>query len=93
MVKTVSTTALWSVGAAWLLAVAGVLAVALSPARDDYLGWIPLVAGVGVVLALALQVSTRTQKGFVARAALAVAGVLVAAAIGTLVLWLLRLAG
>jgi len=81
-------TAAWSIPSAWLLAVAGVLVVALTPARPDYLVWLPIACGASLVLALAMQVATRTPDGFVWRASLAFAGVVVLYAIGALVLWL-----
>ena len=81
-------TAAWSVLPAWLLAIAGVLAVGLTPARLDWLVWLPLACGVSVVLALALQVSTRQPQGFVWRASVAVCGVALVYAVGGLILWL-----
>ncbi len=82
-------TAAWSIAPVWAVAVAAALAIAFSPFRGGWTLWIPVACGVCVVIALAFQVATRTPDGLVARASLAVSGVVVIFALASLVLWLL----
>ncbi len=82
-------TAAWSIAPVWAVSVGAVLAVALSPFRGGWTLWIPVACGVCVVIALALQVATRTPEGFVLRASLAISGVVAIFAVASLTLWLL----
>jgi len=82
-------TAAWSIAPIWALAIAAAVAIGLSPLRGGWELWIPVACGVCVVLALALQVATRTPEGFIARAGIAVSGIVLVFAAASLVLWLL----
>ncbi|MBO9577204.1 MAG: hypothetical protein J7480_00360 [Microbacteriaceae bacterium] len=78
-------TAAWSILPIWLLAIAAVVVIRLSPsAFDEWTLWIPVACGVCVVLALALQVATAQPDGYVARASLAASGIIVVFAVASL---------
>lgn len=83
--------AAWSIAPIWLVAVAAAIAIGVSPFRGGWTLWIPVACGVCIVVALALQVATRRPDGFVARASVAVTGLIVIFAIASLVLWALGL--
>lgn len=70
----------------WVLAVVGAVAVALTPAREQFWSWIPVAFGLSILAAFAIQLSTRTPEGFVHRAAVSVLGSLVVFAVATGVL-------
>ncbi len=53
-----------------------------------WITWLPLAAGLLVVVALIVGVALGRVTGFLSRATIIVSAILVAAAIATLVLWL-----
>jgi len=81
-------TAVWSIAPAWLLAIAGAVVIGLSPLREGWTTWVPVACGLGVIVALALQVATRRPEGFVLRASVAAGGIVLVFAIASLVLLL-----
>jgi len=80
--------AAWSVAPVWALALAAMLAIALTGARTHFLLWIPVACGATILIALGLQLLTRSAEGLVERLTAAIAGSLAVFAIGTLVLWI-----
>lgn len=81
-------TAAWSIAPAWVLAIAGAVLIGLSPFRGGWTLWIPVACGIGIIVALALQVATRKPEGFILRASVAVCGVVLVFGIASLVLLL-----
>lgn len=70
----------------WVLAVVGALAIALTPARDQFWSWIPLGFGLSVIVTFAIQIGTRTPEGYVHRAIVSILGSLAVFAVATVVL-------
>lgn len=70
----------------WVLAVAGALVIALTPAREQFWSWIPLAFGLSIVATFAIQIATRTPEGYVHRATVSILGSLAVFAVATLVL-------
>ncbi|HWK19619.1 MAG TPA: hypothetical protein VNR37_02475 [Microbacteriaceae bacterium] len=81
-------TAVWSIVPAWILAIVGAVLIAVTALRTEWTLWVPVVCGLGVIVALALQVATRKPEGFILRASVAVCGVVVVFAVASLVLLL-----
>lgn len=70
----------------WVLAVVAALAIALTPAHEQFWSWIPLAFGLSVIVTFAIQIGTRTPEGFVHRAIVSILGSLAVFAVATLVL-------
>jgi hypothetical protein len=70
----------------WILALVGVVLVAVFAAPGDHLEWLPVVLGGSVVATFAIQLAVPRKTGFVSRATLSVCGVVVLLAIATAVL-------
>ena len=85
-------TAVWSIVPAWILAIVGAVLIAVTALRTEWTLWVPVVCGLGVIVALALQVATRRPDGFILRASVAVCGVVVIFAAASLVLLVTDLA-
>lgn len=81
-------TAAWSIAPAWLVAIAAAVVIAVTPVRGEWSLWIPVACGLGVIVALALQVATRRPEGFVLRSSVSIAGVVLVFAVASLVLLL-----
>jgi len=70
----------------WVLALVGVVLVALLAEPGDYLDWLPIVLAGGGVVTFVIQLVLPRKTGFVARATLSVCGVVVLLALATAVL-------
>lgn len=82
-------TAAWSILPAWAIAIAAAIVIGITPLGSQWTLWVPVACGLGVVVALALQVATRRPEGFILRASVAAGGVVVVFAILSLVLLLI----
>jgi hypothetical protein len=72
----------------WALVAAGAVLVGLLVPPADAIGWLPIVLGLGMLVAFAAQVALRTVEGLVTRLALTASGSIVLLLIATGVLWL-----
>jgi hypothetical protein len=72
----------------WVLVVVGAVLVGVLARPTDYVGWMPLVLGVGMLAAFAIQLPLRAVDGLVTRLAVTASGSIVLLAIATGVLWL-----
>ncbi len=70
----------------WILALVGVVLVAVLAAPGDYVDWLPVVLGACVIATFVLQLALPRKTGFVGRATLSVCGVVVLLALATAVL-------
>ena len=77
-----------SVYAVWVLVAAGALLVALLMPPAEAIGWLPIVLGLGMLVAFAAQIALRTVEGLVNRLAVTASGSIVLLALATGVLWL-----
>jgi hypothetical protein len=77
-----------SIFGVWVLVVVGAVLVGIFAHPADYLGWMPLVLGVGMLAAFAVQLPLRSVEGLVTRLAVTASGSIVLLAIATGVLWL-----
>ena len=70
----------------WILAIIGVVLVAVLAAPDDYLDWLPVVLGGGVIVTFVIQLALPRKTGFVGRAMLSLGGLVILLALATAVL-------
>jgi hypothetical protein len=70
----------------WILALVGVVLVAVLTAPGDYVDWLPVVLAGSVIATFVLQLALPRKTGFVGRATLSVCGVVVLLALATAVL-------
>jgi hypothetical protein len=70
----------------WILALVGVLLVAVFAAPGDYVDWLPIVLAGAVVVTFVIQLAVPRKTGFVGRATISVCGVVVLLALATVVL-------
>ncbi|WP_108248748.1 hypothetical protein [Planctomonas deserti] len=75
-----------SVVPVWILGVVGIVLVAALAAPGDYLDWLPVVLGAGVIVTFLIQLALPRKTGFVGRAMLSVCGLVVLLALATAVL-------
>ena len=69
----------------WILAIIGVVLVAVLAAPDDYLDWLPVVLGGGVIVTFVIQLALPRKTGFVGRAMLSLGGLVILLALATAV--------
>ena len=72
----------------WALVAAGAVLVGLLVPPADALGWLPIVLGIGMLVAFTAQVALRTVEGLVTRLALTASGSIVLLLVASGVLWL-----
>ncbi len=70
----------------WILALVGIVLVAVLAAPGDYLDWLPVVLAGSVIATFVLQLALPRKTGFVGRATLSVCGVVILLALATAVL-------
>ena len=70
----------------WILALVGVVLIAVLAEPGEYLDWLPVVLGAAVVVTFVIQLALPRKTGFLARATLSVCGVVVLLALATAVL-------
>jgi hypothetical protein len=77
-----------SIYGVWALVAIGAVLVGLLVPPADAIGWLPIVLGLGMLVAFAAQVALRTVEGLVTRLALTASGSIVLLLVATGVLWL-----
>ena len=72
----------------WALVAVGALLVGLLMPPAEAIGWLPIVLGLGMLVAFVAQVALRTVEGLVTRLAVTASGSIVLLVLATGVLWL-----
>jgi hypothetical protein len=77
-----------SIYGVWALVAVGAVLVGVLVPPADAIGWLPIVLGVGMLVAFTAQLALRTVEGLVTRLAVTASGAIVLLVLATGVLWL-----